>query len=205
MDDVLTTPAAWVVATALARPPRLGPVRVVCVDGPAGSGKTTAAAAIATAAGPTSSVLHLDDLYAGWSGLEGSLWPRLSAQVLEPLRRGLPGRFQRYDWPSGAFAEWVDVPVPDLLVLEGCGSARRAADPLAVVRVWVEAPADLRLERGLARDGVDARAQWLTWMSDEAAHFAREGTRERADIRLDAFGAVVVDDGAAPSYGRMGA
>ncbi len=32
------------------------------------------------------------------------------------------GRYQRYDWPTGAFADWVDVPVPDVLVLEGCGS-----------------------------------------------------------------------------------
>lgn len=191
MDGVLTSPAAQVAASALAGAPRLGPVRVVCVDGPAGSGKTTAAAAIAAAVGPTAAVLHLDDLYEGWSGLEGSLWPRLSAQVLEPLRRGRPGRYQRYDWPTGAFAEWVDVPVPGVLVLEGCGSARRAADGIAVLRVWVEAPAALRLERGLRRDGADAREQWLGWMVDEAAHFARERTRERADVRLDAFGALL--------------
>ena len=101
---------------------------------------------------------------------------------------GVPGRYQRYDWSTGAFADWVDVPVPDLLVVEGCGSARRAVDPVAVLRVWVEAPDDLRLERGLARDGADAREHWLTWMADEAAHFARERTRERADVRLDAFG-----------------
>ncbi|WP_157454047.1 uridine kinase [Cellulomonas sp. Root485] len=173
------------VARAFAARPRLGRVRVIAIDGPAGSGKTTLADALG-ARGAT--VVHLDDLYEGWSGLEGSLWPRLRAQVLEPLRRGMPGRYQRYDWTSGDFAEWVDVPVPDLLVVEGCGSARRAVDPVAVLRVWVEAPADLRLERGLARDGTDAREHWLTWMVDESAHFAREQTRERADVRLDAFG-----------------
>ena len=205
MDDGLTSAAGSVVAAALGSAPRLGPVRVVCVDGPAGSGKTTAAAAIAAAAAPGSAVLHLDDLYEGWSGLEGSLWPRLSAQVLEPLRRGRPGRYQRYDWTAGAFAEWVDVPVPDLLVLEGCGSARRAADEIAVVRVWVEAPPELRLERGLARDGADAREHWVAWMADEAAHFARERTRERSDLRLDAFGAVVSDSVRPQAYGKMGA
>lgn len=178
------------VECALSARPRLGGVRLIAVDGPAGSGKTTLADAL-SARGAT--VLHLDDLYEGWSGLEGSLWPRLSAQVLEPLRRGVPGRYQRYDWYSGAFEEWVDVPVPDLLVVEGCGSARRAVDPFAVLRVWVEAPADLRLERGLARDGADAREHWLAWMADEAAHFARERTRERADVRLDAHGALLAD------------
>ncbi|WP_315096920.1 uridine kinase [uncultured Cellulomonas sp.] len=174
------------VVRARAARPRLGRVRLVAVDGPAGSGKTTLAAALAERG---AAVLHLDDLYEGWSGLEGSLWPRLSAQVLEPLRRGLAGRYQRYDWPTGAFTEWVDVPVPELLVVEGCGAARRAVDDLAVLRVWVEAPANLRLERGLARDGAHAEGLWRTWMADEAAHFARERTRERADVRLDTGGA----------------
>ncbi|ASR54374.1 hypothetical protein [Cellulomonas sp. PSBB021] len=180
-----------VLERAVVASPRLGPVRVVCVDGPAGSGKTTAGDALverASARGVRALVVHLDDLYAGWSGLEGTLWPRLAAQVLEPLRRGRPGRFQRYDWTAGRFADWVDVPVPELLVVEGCGSAQRACDPVAVLRVWVEADRALRLERGLARDGEDARAHWLRWMADEAAHFARERTRERADVRLDAFG-----------------
>jgi uridine kinase len=180
-----------ILRAALDTGPRLGPVRVVCVDGPAGSGKSTTAEALRAAAssrGVPAEVVHLDDLYEGWSGLEGSLWPRLRAQVLEPLRRGRPGRFQRYDWHAGRFAGWVDVPVPRLLVLEGCGSARRAADAFATVRVWVEASADLRLARGLERDGEAARDHWLRWMTDEAAHFARERTRERADVRLDAFG-----------------
>lgn len=192
-----TRAAAAIVDWALAAPARLGRVRLVCVDGPAGSGKSTAAAALARAGRARAAhveVVHLDDLYDGWTGLEGSLWPRLAAQVLEPLRRGRPGRFQRYDWPTGAFDDWVDVPVPDLLVLEGCGSARRAADGWATLRVWVEAPAALRLERGLARDGEAARAHWERWMLDEAAHFVRERTRERADVRLDAHGRLEPDD-----------
>ena len=184
----MTTPADEVVAAALVAPPRLGPVRVVAVDGPAGSGKSTFAEALGAAG--ADAVLHLDDLYEGWSGLEGSLWPRLSAQVLEPLRRGRPGHYQRYDWGTGGFAEWVDVPVPSLLVVEGCGSARRAADAVASVRVWIEAPPDLRLRRGIARDGESLRPQWERWMADEAEHFRRERTRERADVRLDASGRV---------------
>ncbi|GEL94190.1 uridine kinase [Cellulomonas composti] len=182
---------AHVLAVALARRPALGRVRLVCIDGPAGSGKTTLAAAVAAVAaarGVPCVVLHLDDLYEGWSGLEGSLWPRLAAQVLEPLRRGRPGRYQRYDWVRGAFDDWVDVPVPELLVLEGCGSARRSAAAVASLLVWVEAPSALRLERGLDRDGDEARPQWLQWIRDEAEHFVRERTRERADIALDGFG-----------------
>lgn len=222
-------PAADAVAArVLSGPARLGPVRLVCVDGPAGSGKTTFAAALSSAievadgvvpppggdghaplrgatpptagggstaptgvqgpARPRVAVLHLDDLYEGWSGLEGTLWPRLSAQVLEPLRRGEPGCYQRYDWVLDRFAEWVPLPVPQVLVLEGCGAARRDGDPLASLRVWVQAPDDLRLARGLLRDGEGARERWIAWMRDEAAHFAAQDTRRRADVRLDAWG-----------------
>ncbi len=183
--------ARTLVDHVLAAPARLGPVRLVCVDGPAGSGKTTTAAALAAAVqerGEAAAVVHLDDLYDGWTGLDGSLWPRLSAQVLEPLRRGRAGRFQRYDWVAERFADWVDVPVAAVLVLEGCGSARRAAEGLATVRVWVEAPPTERLARGLARDGAGARGHWEAWMRLEAAHFERERTAGRADVRLDGYG-----------------
>lgn len=180
-----------VVPLLLSRPARLGPVRLIAVDGPAGSGKTTLAGHVAAgcrAAGATAAVMHMDDLYAGWTGLEGDLWPRLAAQVLEPLRRGWPGRFQRYDWIAGRFADWVDVPVVDVLVLEGCGSGRRAAARDLSALVWVEADDVTRLARGLERDGADARPHWERWMRDEAAHYEREGTRGRADVRVDAWG-----------------
>src|SRR5690606_19498388 len=62
--------------------PALGDVRLVCVDGPAGSGKTTLAGRLAEAL-DHAPVLHLDDLYEGWSGLDGDLAPRLRAQVLD--------------------------------------------------------------------------------------------------------------------------
>ena len=170
-----------------AAPPRLGPVRLVCIDGPAGSGKTTLAAAIAGELGPGVVVLHLDDMYEGWSGL-GGVWERLEEQVLHPLELGHAARWQRYDWAAERFAEWVDLPVPQYLIVEGCGSAPRAVDGRAALIAWVEAPADVRLARGLARDGEQMRDDWLRWRAEEAAEFAREGTRERADVVVDGRG-----------------
>lgn len=163
-------------------PPRLGPVRLVCVDGPAGSGKSTLAGRLAEAVGGV--VVHLDDLYEGWSGL-GGVWPRVEEQLLAPLAAGRPARYQRYDWDRSAFAEWRDVPVPPVLVLEGCGSAPTAVDGRASLVVWVEAPSDVRLQRGLARDGEALRDEWLRWMDLEEQHFTAERTRERADVLVD--------------------
>lgn len=164
--------------------PLLGPVRLVCIDGPAGSGKSTLAGAFAARLGDGCAVVHLDDLYEGWSGLAG-VWERVEEQVLAPLAEGRPARYRRYDWLVGAFAEWVDVPVPEVLVLEGCGSAPRAVDGRAVLRVFVAAPDDVRLARGLARDGEAERDHWLAWMQEEAAEFASEDTRGRADMVVD--------------------
>ncbi|MGY1709533.1 uridine kinase [Geodermatophilus sp. SYSU D00758] len=165
--------------------PRLGRTRLVCVDGPAGSGKTSLGRALATALGAP--LVHMDDLYAGWT-LTGA-WARLAAGVLRPLAGGEGGAFHRYDWAAGRFAPVpVDVPAGDALVVEGCGSCPRAADPWAVLRVWVEAPAALRLARGLARDGAALEPQWRRWQGTEAAAFAAERTRERADVRVDGTG-----------------
>lgn len=190
-DGSASAVAAQLVAGLLDEPARLGRVRLVTVDGPAGSGKTTTAArlvAAAAEAGRSAAVVHMDDLYAGWDGFEPTLWPRVRTQVLDPLRRGRAGRFQRYDWGLARFDGWVDVPPVDVLVLEGCGSCPRAVDPLTSLRLWVEAPPAVRLARGLARDGAAAEPHWRTWMRDEQAYFAAQGTRGRCDVVLDAFG-----------------
>lgn len=178
---------ASILAWVQGRPARLGSTRLVCVDGPAGSGKSTVADRLAAAGGgaPRAAVLHLDDLYEGWTGLDG-VWERLDEQVLAPLAAGRPGRYQPYDWGAGRFSDtWVVVPVPDVLVVEGCGAAQRAADRWASLRVWVQAPAEIRMRRGVARDGAAMRPQWVRWMALEAEHFSRERTRERAELRVD--------------------
>ena len=160
--------------------PRLGRTRLVCVDGPAGSGKTTWAGWLAAAL-PGTTVLHMDDLYAGWTPT--GAFARLAAGVLRPLADGRAGAYHRYDWDAGRFEPApTPVPVPDVLVVEGCGSCPRAVDPWVVLRVWVEAPADVRLARGLARDGAGSAAHWRRWQALEPALFAAEGTRGRADV-----------------------
>ncbi len=167
---------------ALDRSPTLGSGRLVCLDGPAGSGKTTWAAGIAMLA-PNARVVHMDDLYAGWSGLPG-----VDAQLedlLLPLAEDRPGSYRRYDWLAGEFAERVVVDPAPLLVVEGvgCGAARFA--PLVTVLAWVEAPEDVRMERGIARDGDAFAPHWEQWAADEDVMFAHERTRERADVHID--------------------
>lgn len=177
---------------ATSRGARCGTVTVVLIDGPAGSGKTTLAAALLEATertGARCAVVHMDDLYAGWSGLrEGGA---VVTELLTDLASGDRAGYRRFDWGSDRYAETVLVPPVDVLVVEGVGSARTEHLHLASVLVWVEEPdAEERLRRGLARDGEAAEAHWRRWMAEEATLFAEVGTRRLADVLVDGVGGV---------------
>lgn len=166
-------------------PPRLGGTRLVLVDGPAGSGKTTFAGHLAAVLGDAP-VVHLDDLYDGWT-LDGVV-ERLREQVLDPVAAGHDARFDAYDWASGAFRVPTTVPAGEVLVVEGCGSGARALDDVRGLLVWVEAPPATCAQRWAARGGAAMTAFQPAWAAEEAAVFAREGTRARADLRVDGAG-----------------
>jgi dephospho-CoA kinase len=173
--------AETVLTLARARPATLGSGRLICVDGPAGSGKTTLAEEVAGLAGAP--VVHMDDLFEGWGGL-----PRITDQLatlLGPLAEDRAGSYRRWDWPGNRWAEDVLVEPAPLLVLEGVGSGALAHADLITVLAWIEVPYDLRMQRGLERGGVGVAEHWQRWAVDEQDHFARERTRERADVVLD--------------------
>lgn len=171
------------------RPPTLGRSRLVALDGPAGSGKTSLASQLhrwLARDGRAVDVVHLDDLYGGWSGLDaaGDLEQRVLDQVLRPLARAQPARWQRYDWPTERWAEWHDLIPPDVLIVEGCGSGALAYASYVTLLVWVEAVRATRLARAVERDGDQVLPFWLRWMDAEERHFAANGTPQRADLRL---------------------
>jgi uridine kinase len=177
--------AALVLDLVRSRPATLGRGRLVSIDGPAGAGKTTLADEVAALA-PGAVVVHMDDLYEGWDGL-----PEVSRQLaglLRPMADRLPGSYRRYDWQAGEFAETVTVEPTDLLVLEGVGSGCRMQDDLIGVLVWVDAPYDLRMRRGIDRDGEDFAPHWEAWAEAEQTIFTRHRTRERADLVVDGAG-----------------
>jgi hypothetical protein len=175
-------------AAVLAAPPRLGPVRFVGVDGPAGSGKTTFAARLARALRDRGSAvveIHTDDLLEGWTDMV-SFWPRLREWILEPLQHNVPGRYRTYNWTERRFNdEWIALSVPDVLILEGVTAARAEASPYQSLSVFMVADADLRLDRGIERDGEALRPEWVRWMAAEDQHFTADATAGRVDRVVD--------------------
>jgi uridine kinase len=175
------TPAADVLAHALDRDPTLGSGRLLCIDGPAGSGKTTLAAELATLAGAP--VVHLDDLYPGWDGLFAV--DREVLGLLRPLAEGRPGCYRRWDWYAGEYRETHEVDPAPVLVLEGVGAGNRAWADLVTTLVWVEAPPETRAARALERDGDGLLEHWEAWARDEQRLFDEQGTRARADLVVE--------------------
>ncbi|MDO5534500.1 MAG: hypothetical protein Q4F65_07605, partial [Propionibacteriaceae bacterium] len=174
-----TLSADAVIARALAAQPRCGDVVVVALDGPSGAGKTTLADAVA--ADLDCPIVRVEDLYPGWDGLAEGV--RLLVDlVLEPLAAGEVARYRAWDWHAGDWGPQRRVdPVP-LLVVEGCGASVGRAGEFAAVRVWVDAPTDLRRQRGLARDGETYAPWWEQWAAQERALFTADRTREKADL-----------------------
>lgn len=174
--------AAEVARDLLARPATLGSTRLVCVDGPAGSGKTTLAASLLGAL-PGAEVVHCDELLQGWRGLPGLA--DTVERLLHPLAQDRPGSWRRWDWLADGWAETHEVAPGGVLVLEGVGSWSPRIAALVGRLVWVETDPAVRLERGLARDGEQMRPQWEQWRLDEDALFTRLGTRAHADVLVD--------------------
>ena len=187
--------AAAVTATVLAAlaaplPPAAPRVpRVVAVDGPSGSGKTTFAAELARAfaqAGAPAEVVHLDDLYPGWDGLDAVV-PLLVRHLLAPMAAGRQVALPTWDWAAGAPgpqrpAPALGPPAPPVVLLEGAGSGAAPCRPYLAALVWLDAPEPVRRARALARDGAAYEPHWERWARQEREHFARERTAERADV-----------------------
>ncbi|MGJ9413098.1 uridine kinase [Aeromicrobium sp. CF4.19] len=164
------------------RPPRAGTTRVLAIDGPSGSGKTTLARRLRRVLACRS--LHMDALYPGWDGLDEA--PGLLVdQVLLPLADGRPAAYRRWSWEHHRWAESHHVLPDPVLIVEGVGSGSLACAPFLSAVVWIEAPREERMRRGMERDGEAYRPHWERWARQEQAMFTADRTRERADMRLD--------------------
>ena len=168
-----------VAAIAAARAPEQVATRIVAIDGLGGAGKSSLATALAPHLG--ASVVRTDD-FASWDNVL-DWWPALIEHVLAPLARGRPARYTPTSW-DGAVTEEVVVQASGLVLLEGVSASREAFRPYLAYSIWVETPRDLRLRRGLERDGEAARADWERWMAEEDAYVERERPAARADLVL---------------------
>jgi uridine kinase len=168
-----------VVAMVARAEPKCGRTRVVGVDGRSGAGKSTFARALSVALG--ASVVALEQIYGGWSGLEHGV-DLLVSDVLQPLAAGRTVYVPHYDWVKQTWEEPAPLKPPEVLIVEGVGAGARRAAAYESVLVWLESAGNVRKQRALARDGDTFAPFWDMWAAQEDALLAREHTPERADI-----------------------
>ncbi|MDX2389013.1 MULTISPECIES: uridine kinase [unclassified Streptomyces] len=181
--------AATVRAVAAGR----GRAVLLGIDGPGASGKSTLAALLADRLGPAA-VVHIDDFHlpsaerrrvdrvavAAHFDLR-----RLHEQVLRPAAEGAAVRYQHYDWDQDRLAGWTSLPPGTPLVVEGVHALHADLRHLYTYRVFCDAPRELRLSRGLERDGEEARSLWVDeWMPAEDRYLAAHTPHRHADIVL---------------------
>ncbi|OEJ27899.1 hypothetical protein AR457_28935 [Streptomyces agglomeratus] len=163
----------------LALPPSCGPVRLIAVDGHAGSGKSTFAGRLAAALGGAP-VLHLDDLATHdelfeWTG-------RLREQVTGPLSRGECARYAPYDWTLRRFGPARPLEPAPVVLIEGVGAGRAAVRPDLARLLWMDLGARESWARGRHRDGPAQAGFWDGWTAAETRHFATDPSRPYADL-----------------------
>lgn len=131
-------------------------VPVVTIDGYSGSGKSTLAAALARLVSDWQ-VLHLDDWYPGWDGLEAGA--DIARRIAADLRGGRASSYEAWDWENGATGATIPVPLAPTII-EGCGAIEAEAD----LAIWIADPGEEeRRHRALARDGQTYAPHWQRW------------------------------------------
>jgi len=150
---------------------------LVGIGGHGGAGKTTLARMI-----PGAQIVSTDEF---WTGAEFDI-ERLAAEVVAPLSRGDAARFASYDWSARRDRGSRTVEPTGTVVVEGVCALHRILRDAYAVRVWVEAPYDVRLARGVARDGEAARATWVdVWMPSEDRYVERDDPVGCAQLVVD--------------------
>jgi len=166
-------------------PPKCGESKLITIDGPAGSGKTTLASQIAQAIGGEITVIHMDDLYNGWErALTGELTSLLKNQLLPGVASGRNFHLPKFDWLIHKYDEPQLYHSSSITIVEGVGSGQRIMRSSTSVAIWIEVSMELGLERVLERDGFEIEAQIKGFKRAELKHFADEQTKAAADHQL---------------------
>ena len=155
---------------------------LVGIGGRGAAGKSTLAARLAGAF-PGVQIVATDVFF---DGNQFDL-QRLRTDVVDELVAGRSATYEPWDWAEGApSGTTVSVEPNGVVVIEGVCALHEMFRHDVAVRVWVDAPTDVRLDRAVARDGESSRSTWTEiWMPNEDAYIAGDRPVECADVVVD--------------------
>ncbi len=173
----------------LSKPPANGRFYTTAIDGRAGSGKSTLAQYLQSLL-PDFVHLNGDDYFEPikdklvWGAFNDE---RFIKDVIEPLQIGESFTYRPYDWHADPPIVEREIIIKHGLCLERCYSFRFDLD--WDLKIWVETPKLLCLERGLAREHLPKETVLQTWQEVwqplEDAYIAEANPMSLADIVID--------------------
>ena len=156
---------------------------LVGIDGLGGAGKSAVVNSMKENISNTT-IVKMDDFYV--PELTRADWDRVYEQVIAPLKNNSVGSYQRFDWDTKTLAEWHEVKPEGVVIIEGVYALHEKLRDTYDYKVWIEAPYEVRLQRGLERDGEEARSRWVDeWMPKEEEYTKSQKPHETADIIID--------------------
>ncbi|MBR3018094.1 MAG: hypothetical protein IKH57_13640 [Clostridia bacterium] len=157
--------------------------KLITIDGPCASGKTTFAEKLSLLL--HAPVIHTDDFViphqqktpARLSIPGGNCdAERLVAEVLKPWKEGQPVRFRRYDCRKGRLLPGEELPDTQLLILEGSYCNLPVIRKYADVRLFLDTPENVRMERLRVRESEESLQRFFEmWIPLEKAYFTAYG------------------------------
>lgn len=163
---------------------------VVAIDGRCGSGKSTLAAALSSVTG--AGIIHMDDFFLPpvlrteerLKSPGGNVhYERFCEEVLPYLKVREELRYRRFDCSRMELADWREVRGAGRLIVEGAYSCHPVFGQYMNLKVFSDAPREIRLERILKRSGSQALKNFKErWIPMEEAYFRAFHIREQADI-----------------------
>ncbi len=162
---------------------------IVLIDGRSNSGKSTLAGEVQNLIFKNGEsaprVVHMDDLYLGWNGLQAGA-DYLNRFILKPLSDSYIAQWREFDWANpgepgyeARNGEWREFAGGTPLIIEGCGALNQLSAQVANIKIWLEVPQEIRHQRWLEREG--SSEHWAEWAAQEEEFYAREKSSELAD------------------------
>lgn len=172
------------------KPPKNGKFYIIAVDGRGGAGKTTLTEYLETLL-PDFDILNGDEYF---EPAENTIAfgafneVRFEQEVLEPLRNSVTDFvYHPYDWHKKPHLQDKKLNILLGIIVERSGSF--AFNLNYDLKIWVETPAKLALQRGQERDEMPLEQGYRSWKEvwqpQEDAHFKKVKPLETADIVID--------------------
>jgi uridine kinase len=170
---------------------------LVGIDGQGGSGKSTLARELGATLELSSAVVEGDDFYSDLpeeamasldaaGGYEHYFdWRRLQSEVLVSVKDNAPTlRYRRHNWDQTTTREWIELPLPEVVIVEGVYSLRPELREYYDLTLFVLTSEPIRLQRQIHRaENSDA---WIQrWLSAEELYVSLERPHVVADIVIE--------------------